>query len=208
MLKVLGRLPSINVRKVLWLCHELGEPIEHTPWGDADHPLDAPAFAALNPNRMVPVIDDDGFVLWDSNTILRYLATTREATALYPLDPKQRARIDQWIDWQANDLNTAWRFPFMTLVRHAPGYEPDSFHVNAAIARWTELMHVLDGQLARTGAYITGDTFTLADIVIGLSVHRWYSVPLDHPSLPHVAAYYERLTEREGFRLHGRNGKP
>ncbi|ODP35562.1 glutathione S-transferase N-terminal domain-containing protein [Pandoraea sp. ISTKB] len=209
MLRILGRPSSINVRKVLWLAHELGTPFVNEPWGDGDpsRNLNIPAFAALNPNLMVPVVDDDGFVLWESNTILRFLTTSRERTDLYPTAPRERARIDQWIDWQAADLNPAWKYAFTSLVRRTPGYD-DPNALAASAARWNTLMHVLDRQLQHTQAFVGGDTFTLADIPIGLSVHRWLSVPIERPTLDAVSAYYERLSEREGFRLYGRNGIP
>lgn len=209
MLRVLGRASSINVRKVYWLCHELDTPFVAEPWGDAAStlPLDTPAFVAMNPNRMVPVIDDDGFVMWESNSILRYLAATRSDNALYPAAPRERARADQWIDWQAADLNPAWRYPFMSLVRQAPGYD-NPVTREASVKRWCELMTVLDQQLQTTLAFVCGEAFTLADIPIGLSVHRWFSTPIDHPPLPAVTAYYDRLSQREGFRLYGRNGAP
>ncbi|WP_287497926.1 glutathione S-transferase [Pandoraea sp. CB10b_02] len=209
MLRILGRPNSINVRKVLWLCHELGIAFDNEPWGDGDasRRLDAPAFTALNPNRMVPVIDDDGFVMWESNSILRYLAASRERTDLYPGAPRERARVDQWIDWQASDLNAAWRYPFKSLVRRMPGYD-DAGTLAADIAGWTALMRVLDAQLQATQAFVSGEAFTLADIPIGLSVHRWFSTPIDHPRMEGVSSYYERLCAREGFRRFGRNGMP
>lgn len=209
MLRILGRPSSINVRKALWLCHELEIPFVNEAWGDGDasRRLDDPVFASLNPNLMVPVIDDDGFVLWESNSILRYLVTSRGRTDLYPVAPRDRARIDQWIDWQSSDLNPAWKYPFLSLVRHSPGYD-DPQALAVGTARWSEFMRVLDKQLETTQAFVSGDAFTLADIPIGLSVHRWFSVPIEHPPLARVCAYYERLSTREGFRLYGRNGTP
>lgn len=208
MVRVLGRSPSINVRKVLWLCHELEIPFVNEPWGgDAALALDSAEFKALNPNLMVPVLVDGDFVMWESNSILRYLAATRGATHLYPADARQRARVDQWLDWQSSDLNPAWKFPFFWLVKRSPSYDHPAL-VASGTARWCQLMTVLDRQLAQTQAFVSGDTFTLADIVIGLSVHRWFSTPIDHPPLDHVAAYYERLTQREGFRRYGRNEHP
>ncbi|ALS60451.1 glutathione S-transferase family protein [Pandoraea norimbergensis] len=209
MIRVLGRPGSINVRKVHWLCHELDAPFVNEPWGDATGTLSLadPGFIALNPNRMVPVIDDSGFVMWESNSILRYLAATRGSSALYPAAPRQRARVDQWIDWQAADLNPAWRYPFMSLVRRAPGYDNPAT-LDTSVQRWCDLMTVLDQQLRATQAFVCGETFTLADVPIGLSVHRWFSTPIEHPPLDAVTAYYDRLSQREGFRLYGRNGTP
>ena len=207
MLKIFGHTRSINVRKVLWTCTELGLPFEQEDWGAEFQSVRSDAFLKLNPNGMVPVIQDGDFVLWESNSIIRYLAANRQAEWLYPHDPRQRARVDQWIDWQASDLNKAWGYAFMALVRNSPAHqEPAS--IAAAVASWSSFMGVLDRQLERTGGFVAGEQFTLADIPIGLSVHRWFSTPFAHPALPAVASYYDRLTQRPGFRAHGRNGIP
>lgn len=207
MLKILGRPNSINVRKVLWTCVELQLPHELEPWGSGVRDPHAPEFLALNPNAMVPVIVDDGFVLWESNTICRYLATRHQATALLPAEAQTRARVEQWMDWQATELNTAWRYPFMSLVRKNPAYQ-DTAQLADGIAAWCRHMQILEDQLQRTHGYVAGENFTLADVVIGLSVQRWFMTSIERPALPAVEAYYERLHTREGFRLHGSNGMP
>ncbi|CAM3742811.1 Glutathione S-transferase GstB [Pseudomonas reidholzensis] len=207
MLRVLGRAASINVRKVLWTCAEIELDFEREDWGAGFKPTDAPEFLALNPNAMVPVIQDGDFTLWESNSIIRYLATRYGQAALYPTQAHARARVDQWIDWQASDLNRAWSYAFMSLVRQSPAHQ-DAQALRAGCAEWSRYMQILERQLAATGAYVAGDTFTLADIPIGLSVHRWFETPFEHPHLPAVSDYYERLSERPGFRLHGRNGTP
>lgn len=207
MLQILGKPPSINVRKVLWTCAELGIPYELEPWGAGFRPTQTPEFRALNPNAMVPVIRDGDFVLWESNSICRYLATREGRTDLLPADARGRARVEQWMDWQATELNNAWRFAFMGLVRLSPQHA-DPTGIAASVAEFNRHMAMLDAQLAATGAYVTGNSFTLADVVLGLSVHRWFSMPMDRPSLPEVLAYYERLSQRPGFREHGRNGLP
>ena len=207
MLKVLGKPTSINVRKVLWTCEEIGRPIELEPYGSGFQPVDTPAFKALNPNAQVPVIVDDGLVLWESNTICRYLAGQAGREDLLPTAPAERARVEQWIDWQATDLNSAWRYAFMALVRRSPAHQ-DVSAIAASVAEWNRLMGIADAQLARTGAFIAGDVFTLADVVVGLSTHRWFMAPIERPALPAVQDYYERLSARPGFRLHGRNGVP
>ena len=207
MLKILGRSSSINVRKVLWLCAELGLPYEQQMWGSGFQPTDSPEFLALNPNALVPVIRDGDFVLWESNTICRYLAGKHGRTDLLPAEPAARARVEQWMDWMGTELNTAWRHAFMGLVRKSPAFaEPTGIATSAA--NWNRHMAILEAQLQRTGAYAAGPQFTLADIVLGLATHRWYSTPIERPALPAVQSYYDRLTEREGFRLHGRNGVP
>ena len=207
MLKVLGRVSSINVRKVLWTCAELGLDFEREDWGHGFRPTDAAAFRALNPNALVPVISDDGFVLWESNTIIRYLAASRGAEPLYPAEPQRRARVDQWIDWQATDLNGSWSYAFMALVRRSPAHR-DAAAITASGINWAGKMAILERQLETTGGFVSGVAFTLADVPIGLSVHRWFGTPVPHPDHPAVAAYYERLSQRPGFLRYGRNGPP
>lgn len=207
MLRILGKASSINVRKVLWTCAELNLAFEREDWGSGFQSTHSEAFLALNPNAMVPVIEDGDFVLWESNSIIRYLANQYGGEHLYPAPAHLRARVDQWLDWQATDLNGAWSYAFLSLVRQSPKHQ-DPEALAAACDNWARNMTILDRQLQRTGAYVSGDAFSLADIAIGLSVNRWFQTPLEHPPLPGVQAYYERLTERQGYRLHGRNGTP
>ncbi|MEE1867790.1 glutathione S-transferase family protein [Pseudomonas auratipiscis] len=207
MLRILGKASSINVRKVLWTCAELNLAFEREDWGSGYQSTHSEAFLALNPNAMVPVVVDGDFVLWESNSIIRYLANQYGGEHLYPATAPLRARVDQWLDWQATDLNGAWSYAFLSLVRQSPKHQ-DPEALAAACDNWARNMTILDRQLQRTGAYVSGDAFSLADIAIGLSVNRWFQTPLEHPPLPGVQAYYERLTERQGYRLHGRNGAP
>jgi glutathione S-transferase len=205
MLKILGKPESINVRKVLWTCSELGIPCENEAWGSGHRPTDTPEFLALNPNAMVPVIIDDGFVLWESNTICRYLATRDGETPLLPARPASRAIVEQWMDWQSTELNPAWRYAFMALVRRNAAFQDASSIANSA-SRWNRLMTLLDRQLAASGGFVAGPEFTLADVAVGLSTHRWYMTPIERPPLPAVARYYDALSQRPGFMAHGRNG--
>ena len=207
MLKILGKPISINVRKVLWLCEELALPHELEAWGAGYRSTDTPEFRALNPNAMVPVLLDDGVVLWESNTICRYLANKHGRDDLLPQAALPRARVEQWMDWQGGDLNNAWRYAFLGLVRKSPAHQ-DPQALAAGAQAWNRHMAMLDEQLRKTGAWAAGAAFTLADIVLGLSVNRWYMTPMARPELAAVAAYYERLGERPGFLKHGRNGMP
>ncbi|BBP70393.1 glutathione S-transferase [Pseudomonas sp. Seg1] len=207
MLRILGKASSINVRKVLWTCAELQIPFEREDWGSGFKPTDTPEFLALNPCAMVPVVQDGDFTLWESNSIIRYLVARYDGTHLYPTDAQGRARVDQWIDWQASELNRSWSYAFLSLVRKSPGHQDRAALANG-IEQWSNTMKILDRQLEKTGAYISGEQFSLADIPIGLSVNRWFETPLNHPDFPAVSAYYERLTQRPGYRLHGRNGTP
>ena len=207
MLKILGKSSSINVRKVLWLCAELDLAPEHEAWGSGFQATDTPEFRALNPNALVPVLLDGSFVLWESNTICRYLASRQGRTDLLPSAPQERARVEQWMDWQATELNDAWRYAFMARVRKSPAHsDPDA--VAESVAGWNRHMRLLDAQLTRTGGFAVGGSFTLADVVLGLSTNRWFMTPMTRPHLPAVEAYYDRLSQRAGFLLHGRNGIP
>jgi glutathione S-transferase len=206
-LRILGKPISINVRKVLWLCDELALPFELEPWGAGYRDPDTPEFRALNPNAMVPVIVDGDAVLWESNTICRYLAGKQGRVDLLPTDPLERAYVEQWMDWQGGDLNNSWRYAFMSLVRHSPAHQ-DVQAVEASAASWNRHMAILERQLEKAGDFVTGPTFTLADVGLGLYVNRWFMTPIERPELPRVRAYYDRLATRDGFRRHGRNGTP
>lgn len=207
MLKILGKCSSINVRKVLWTCAELGLPFEREDWGAGFRPTAAPEFVTLNPNAMVPVMVDDGFVLWESNTICRYLCAQNKGETLLPAAPQLRARVEQWMDWQATQLNTAWRYAFMALVRHDAAFS-DAAQVQASIGNWSRQLGILDRHLETSGGFVAGDSFTLADIVLGLSINRWLLTPLAHPDYPALAAYYDRLGGRAGFAAFCGNGTP
>lgn len=204
--RILGRDTSINVRKVLWTCHELGIGFIREDYGNGYASTHTPDYLRLNPNAQVPVLVEDDFVLWESNSICRYLAG-KQGAPLLPVERRARARVEQWMDWQATELNPAWRYPFTALVRQDPAYQ-DPQKLADGTAEWNRVMAILDAQLARTGAFVTGEHFSLADVVLGLSVNRWKMTPIEHAALPAVEAYYLRLQEREGFRLYGANGMP
>jgi glutathione S-transferase len=206
-LRILGRASSINVRKVLWTCREIGIDYAREDFGTGFAPTDSPQFLAMNPNGMVPVIEDENGSLWESNTICRYLAAKHGRTDLLPAGPRQRAGVEQWMDWGATDLNTSWRYPFIALIWRDPAFQ-DARQIAASIAKWNATMGILEQRLAATGAFVAGDSFTLADIVMGLSVNRWLMTPIERPDYPAVTAYYERLKTRAGFTEHGCNGLP
>ncbi len=207
MLKLLGKAASINVRKVLWLCAEMELAIEHEQWGSGHRSTQTPEFLSLNPNGLVPVLVDGDLVLWESNTICRYLAARQGRDDLLPSMPAQRAQVEQWMDWQATDLNSAWRYAFMALVRQSAQHK-DSQAIAGSVAEWNRLMQLLDRQLDKTHAYAAGAQFTLADVVLGLSTNRWLMTPMPRPELPALGAWFERLNQRPAFRAHGNNGVP
>ncbi|HEX6398299.1 MAG TPA: glutathione S-transferase N-terminal domain-containing protein [Steroidobacteraceae bacterium] len=192
-LRVLGRISSINVRKVLWTCAELDLHFEHVE--------NDPQLLAQNPNRLVPVIRDGDFVLWESNTICRYLARHAPHGQLLPDEPQARARVEQWMDWQATELNSAWRYSFYGLVRESPAHQ-DAAQIATSLEAWNGCMRLLDAHFAEGGQFITGEFFTLADVVVGLATHRWLMSPIERPHLDALHGYYQRLTVRPAFRVH------
>ena len=192
-LRVLGRTTSINVRKVLWTCAELDLSFQQI---ESD-----PQLLARNPNAMVPVIQDGDFVLWESNSICRYLAGRDPRGTLLPNEPGPRALVEQWMDWQIAELNPAWRYAFVGLVRkHRDFQDPDL--IAASIENWNRHMKLLDAHFATGGQFITGEFFTLADVVLGLATHRWLHTPMDRPPLDALHGYYQRLSVRPAFRAH------
>ncbi len=207
MLKIYGRPNSINVRKVLWLCEEIGLPYERTDWGRDYRPTTDPEFMSVSIFGAVPVIDDDGFILRESNTILRYLCTKHGRHDLYPVEQKARASVEQWMDYGNTDLGSGMRPVFQGKVLGIKPHDiPDVIAWGAA--DWNKQMTRLDTHLKSGGPYLAGGDFTLADIPAGLQVHRWMTVDFDKPTLPALDGYYARLRERSGFRMHGCNGMP
>ena len=207
MLRILGKSNSINVRKILWLCSELSLDYELEEWGREESDLNKPEFLELNPNGLVPVIVDNDFVLWESNSICRYLASSEKRLDLLPQEPKTKASVEKWMDWQATELNNSWRYSFMSLVRKDSAYS-DLTMINSSAKAWNKNMELLNSQLNKSGKFVVGVDFTLADIVLGLATHRWLSTPIERPNLPTVQAYYQRLCQRDGFIQHGCNGIP
>ncbi|MGR4863369.1 glutathione S-transferase family protein [Caulobacter sp. LARHSG274] len=207
MLKILGRTSSINVRKVLWTCDELGLAYEREDWGTGFASPRSPEFLALNPNGLIPVLIDEQGALWESNTICRYLAARYDGHHLIPAEPRPRAVVEQWMDWQATGLNPTWGYAFLALGRPTPGYDNPA-RIAASVAAWNAAMAILDQRLAQTGAHAAGHDFTLADVVLGLSVHRWLKTPMDRADLPAVEAYCARLKARPTFGPWARDDVP
>lgn len=207
-LRLLGRANSFNVRKVLWLCDEIGAPYTREDYGRGHRPTNTPEFLRLNPAGQVPVVIDGDLVLRESNTIIRYLAAKHGAEALYPPDPAERARIEQWMDWVAYDVTHALRGAFLGGQLQEPPWN-NVWFVEQGRRDLIELMRWLNGHLAENGPYVAGETFTIADIPVGLVVNRWFMIDgIDRAPLSALAAYYDLLGERPAYREHGRNGLP
>ncbi|MBL8548810.1 MAG: glutathione S-transferase family protein [Hyphomonadaceae bacterium] len=199
MLRILGRPTSLNVRKVLVTLDEIGAPYAHEPqWATPAAPSQSAEFRKLNPNGLIPVIEDENGLMWESNAICRYLAAKHARADLFPLDFAVRARIDMWMDWQAAELNDTWRYAFMALAKSHPRYT-DPEKIAESVARWNAALAILDARLAATRAYVAGDAYTLADIVLGVSAHRWRATPLEHADLPAVRGWLAMLDARPAF---------
>jgi glutathione S-transferase len=189
----------------MWTAAILEMPVQREDWGAGHRSTSDPDFLTLNPNALVPVLLDGQTVLWESNTICRYLAARQADTQLLPASPRDRAMVEQWMDWQATELNDAWRTAFLALHRGVPT-PPEA--VLESAGRWNQKMRILDEQLARSGAYVTGEHFTVADVVLGLSAHRWKATPIEHLDLPAIEAYLLRLKSLPGFSEFVDSGMP
>jgi len=200
MIKLWGRTNSLNVQKVLWTLAELDLRYERTDAGLKFGVVDTPAYRALNPNGLVPTIEDDGFVLWESNVIVRYLAAKYGMGKLCPADPRERFSAERWMDWQQTSLNQPIAPVFFNLIRLPPEKRDPT-----VVAKQCEIaegcLAILDEHLAARD-YINGDRFTMADIPAGTSVSRWYKLPIERQSHPHVERWLARLKQRRGFQAH------
>lgn len=203
MIRLWGRTNSPNVQKVLWLLDELALPYDRIEAGLQFGRVDDPDFRALNPNGKIPVIEDGDYVLWETNSILRYLAMRHggeAGRALYPADAAARASVDRWLDWQLSTLSPAERVMFWGLVRTEPKHQ-DWVAIHASVAASAVCWRIIEARLEAAGLFIEGPGMTLADIVLGTLVHRWFAVEIDgRPELPELRRWYGRLHDRAGFR--------
>ncbi len=193
MLTIWGRLNSHNVKKVAWLAAEIG--IEHRRIDIGGAFGFTPEYLAMNPNRLVPTIEDDALVLWESNAILRYLAA-RHAPHFWPDDPAQRAIGDKWMDWQFTYAR-AQRQAFVNWVRTAES-DRDFAAIERSVQASGAMMRILDAALARQ-EWLSGATFGIGDIPMGVYAYTWYSLPIVRPDTPHVRAWYDRLVSRPAY---------
>jgi glutathione S-transferase len=200
MLTVWGRINSINVQKVLWTLAELGVAYRRIDAGMKFGVNDTPEYKAMNPTGLVPTIDDDGYVLWESNAIVRYLAAKHASGTLYPEDLQTRFDAERWMDWQAIAFNAAISPVFVGLIR-TPEDQRDMAGIEAARLKTEACLAILDDHLAGRD-YMNGAAFTMADIPVGAGVNRWYKLPVERTSRPNVERWLARLKERPGFRAH------
>ena len=193
MLKIWGRLNSINVQKAMFCVEELGLAHQRFDAGMEFGVTKTPDYMAMNPNSRVPTIDDDGFTLWESNVIVRYLAAKHSPGGLWPTDPQARADIDRWMDWQQTSHNPPLTTLFWGLLRQ-PGSRTaaDIESVRTSMLSLTAMLEArLDGR-----AFIGGDAFTMGDCVIAPAVHRWMNTPFERPPSPNIDRYYQTIMTR------------
>lgn len=198
--RLLGRRSSSNVQKVLWLLAELGEGCEQVDLGGPFGGNDAPDYLALNPNGRVPTLVHQGFVVWESNAICRYLACLHDDDRLYPVSPRKRALCEQWMDWQLGTLQPVMVPLFIGLVR-TPVKQRDQRHLAEMRDQAAAHFRLLDEALSKA-RYLLGEEPTLADIANGIWTHRWFQLGLETAALPHLRQWYSLLRMRPGYRTH------
>src|SRR6266540_3613183 len=200
MLKIWGRNTSSNVQKAMWAVGELSLAHERIDIGGPFGKNKEPAYLAMNPNGLVPTLEEDGFILWESNSIVRYLARKHGAGVLEPKDARAAALASQWMDWQLSVLGPAITPAFWGLIR-TPPEQRDPAAIAASQAKTTEAMQILDAALAKS-AYVAGDAFSMGDIPVGVMAYRFRQLVPDRPSLPNLERWYAAIEKRKAFQDH------
>ncbi len=199
MLKIWGRKNSSNVRKALWCAEELGLAYEAIDAGGAFGVVDTSEYRAKNPNGRVPMIEDDGFVLWESNAIVRYLAARHASgSAWYPADIQARAQAEKWMDWTTSSFAAPFRTVFWGVLR-TPVEQQDWVAINAAIKECDDLLAMVEQTLSEQ-PYLSGAEIGMGDIPLGSFIYAWFEMPIQRAALPNVQAWYARLQQRPAYR--------
>ena len=201
MLKIWGRTTSSNVQKVMWAVGELGLAYERVDIGGPFGKNNEPAYLAMNPNGLVPTLEeDDGFLLWESNSIVRYLAAKHGPGKLEPKDLRAQASAARWMDWQLSVAGPAITPVFWGLIR-TPPEKRDAAAIEAAKTKTNAAMKILDAQLAKT-AFVAGDTLSTGDIPVGIMAYRYHRLVPDRPQLDHFERWYASIEKRPAFQEH------
>lgn len=200
MLKIWGRNTSSNVQKAMWAVGEIGLAHERYDVGGNYGKNRDPFYLAMNPNGLVPTLQDDDFIMWESNAIVRYLARQYGAGTLEPSDPRAVGRANQWMDWQLSVVGPAIFAAFWGLIR-TPEDKRDMAAINASLNKTTDAMKILNAQLGRT-AYVAGAEFSMGDIPVGVMAYRFRQLNPDRPDLPHLERWYASLQARKAFKEH------
>ena len=197
-LQIWGRLNSLNVRKVVWAAQETGVAFTRTDAGMAFGIVKTPQYLQMNPNALVPTLQDGDLVLWESNVIVRYLLAKYGNDTLYPQDLAQRFDAERWMDWQQTALNRASGPAFVQLIR-TPEAQRDHGAIAQSVAAMAPLLEQLNAHLADR-ANLAGDHFSMADIPVGCDIHRWFALPQARPALPHLERWYASVSSRPATR--------
>jgi glutathione S-transferase len=199
MIKIWGRKTSSNVQKAMWAVGELGLAHERIDVGGAFGQTKDPFYLAMNPNSLVPTLEEeDGFTLWESNSVVRYLAGKHGG--LEPSDPKIRARASQWMDWQLSVMGPAITPVFWGMIR-TPPEKRDPKAIDSGKAKTNDAAKILDGQLAKT-RFLAGDAFSYGDIPAGVMVRRYVELMPERPAMPNLDRWYAELAARPAFQEH------
>ena len=197
-LKIWGRISSINVKKAVWAAQELGLNFERHEAGGVHGVVKTPAYVALNPNSQIPVMEDENYVLWESNVITRYLCAKHSPGNLYPSDLQQRFDAERWMEWQQTTVNPASRNGFWHLIR-LPVDQRDPALIAQSNAQVELLMAMLDAHLS-SRSFMVGERFTMADIPLGCEVQRWFGLPQSREKRPHIERWFAALLVRPAAR--------
>lgn len=201
MITVYGRATSSNVQAVMWGIGELGLQYERLDYGHEFGGLDSPEFRALSPHARVPVIKDGDTVIWESCAILRYLGAEYGDAPFWPKDPRVRAEVDMWAEWGKTSVCTLFTVPIFWPRVRTSAANRDVGAMLSAIADIEFQLDIFEEQLQNHNYALSND-FSLADIVIGHILFRWFDIDIERRPRPLVEAYYERLRERPAFREH------
>ena len=199
-IKIWGRRDSSNVQKVLWCCGELGIAFERIDIGGKFGGNKEKPYLDRNPNGLVPTIEDGSFVLWESNSIMRYLLDKYAQGKLLPSMPEGRADANRWMDWQLSTFNPAIVPLFWGLIR-TPEEKRDKAAIEASLRKTIKAWEIVETQLAKAG-YLAGNEFSLGDIPLGVWAYRWYNLPISRPDFKNVKSWYDRLCQREPYKTH------
>jgi glutathione S-transferase len=200
MLKIWGRTDSSNVQKVLWCCGELGLEFNRVDWGGKFGGNNDRAYRDMNPNGLVPTIEDGDFVLWESNSIMRYLVEKHGQGRLLPSTPEGRAKANRWMDWQLSTFNPIIVPLFFATIR-TPADKRDPKAIGAALEKSSQAWQIVENHL-EGNKYLAGDEFSIGDIPLGVWAHRWFNLPIERPQQKNLSAWYERLTHRKPYQTH------
>jgi len=201
MLKIWGRNTSSNVQKVMWAIGEMNLPHERIDIGGPFGKNKEPAYLAMNPNGLVPTLEEeDGWLLWESNSIVRYLAAKHKAAVLEPTDLRIRAHAHKWMDWQLSVLGPAIHGLFWGLVR-TPPEKRDHADIEDSRQRTIRAAGMLETQLAKT-KYVASNEFSYGDIPVGIQIYRFVSLAKDRPAMPNLDRWFAAISARPAFKQH------